>query len=134
MDPKDLFSILKIFYLNNPDLMRHLHSDACWEYVIYQNSLKEEKVLLHYFLYKKDDNNLEITQKDPDILPDLILYFTENSILELIQNNPIAEIYYERYHKMMQDGSHNKVDSKINKSRFNLLRLGYQKWQRDFKF
>jgi len=134
MDPEDLFSILKIYFLNNPDLMRHLHVNACWEYIIYQSSLENEEIKLKYYLYKKDDENLEITIRNPDITPDLILYFTEESILELIKGNPISETYYKRYHKMMKDESHNKVDSKINKSRFNLLRLGYQKWQKDFKF
>ena len=134
MDSKELFLVLKNYFLNTPDLMRHLHVNACWEYFVYKNSLKEKQVKLHYFLCKKDDQNLEITHNDPEILPDLILYFTENSILELIQDNPISEIYYERYHKLMQDKSHDKVDSKISKSRFSLLRLGYQKWQKDFKF
>jgi hypothetical protein len=134
MDSKELLSTLKSYYLNNPDLMRHLQVNACWEYIIYKNSLKDNEVKLSYFLYKKDDNILEITQKKPEITPDLILYFTEGSILELIQDNPVAELYYERYHMMMQEKSNYKVDSKISKSRFNLLRLGYQKWQKDFKF
>ena len=134
MDPKDLFTTLKNYFLNTPDLMRHLHVNACWEYKIYQNSLEEKEVKLRYFLYKKNDKNLEITQKNPEFLPDLILYFTEGSILQLIKDNPKSELYYERYHKMMKSESNDKVDSKINKSRFNLLRLGYQKWQKDFKF
>jgi hypothetical protein len=134
MNPKDLLTTLKNYYLNNPDLMRHLHVNACWEYIIYQNSLEENEIKLHYFLYKKDDKNLELTQKNPKLIPDLMLYFTEGSILQLIQDNPISELYYERYHKMMKYGSNHKVDSKINKSRFTLLRLGYQKWQKDFKF
>ena len=134
MDPKDLLSTLKAYYLNNPDLMRYLHINACWEYIIHSNSLKEDNVKLRYFLYKKDDEKLEATTENPGITPDLILYFTEESILEIIQDNPTSDLYFERYHKMMQDNSHNKVDSKINKSRFTLLRLGYQKWQKDFKF
>ena len=134
MDSKEIFSTLKEYYLNNPDLMRHLHVNACWEYIIHPNSLKEDKVKLRYFLYKKDDGILEATTQSPGITPDLILYFTEESILEIIKDNPLSELYYERYHQMMQHPSHDKVDSKINKSRFNLLRLGYQRWQKDFKF
>ena len=134
MDPNDLFSTLKVYYLNNPDLMRHLHANACWEYIIHSNSLKEDDVKLRYYLFKKDDEKLKITIENPKIPPDLTLYFTEESILEIIQDNPESEIYYERYHQMMQHHSHDKVDSKINKSRFNLLRLGYQKWQKEFKF
>jgi hypothetical protein len=134
MDAKELFSKLKGFFQNNFDLMRHLHINACWEYNIYQKSLKESEAKLIYFLYKRDDNKLIITKEIPELVPDLILYFTEDSILELIQDNPVAELYFERYHKMMQEKSNDKVDSKINKSRFNLLRLGYQNWQKDFKF
>jgi hypothetical protein len=134
MNSKDLFSKLKGFFQNNFDLMRHLHVNACWEYNIYQNSLKEDQVKLRYFLYKKDDNTLGVTQDEPELIPDLILYFTEDSILQLIQNNPESELYFERYRKMMNFKPNNKIDSKINKSRFNLLRLGYQKWQKDFKF
>ena len=134
MDSKELFSALKNYYLNNPDLMRHLHVNACWEYIIYKNSLKEPNIKLSYFLYKKDDKSLEITQDVPEITPDLILYFTEKAILNLIQDNPEPELYYEHYHRMMQEKPNCKVDSKVNKPRFNLLRLGYQKWQKDFKF
>ena len=134
MDSKALFNKLKSYFSNKPDLMRHLHTNACWEYNIFHNSLKEQKFKLRYYLFKKDENNLEITQKKADFVPDLILYFTEESILQLIQDNPASELYYQRYHKMMNDISKDKVDSKINKSRFNLLRLGYQKWQKDFKF
>lgn len=134
MDSSELFLTLKNFYLNHPGLMRYLHENACWEYIIYQNSLKEEKVKLSYFLYKIDHNNLEIKQDEVVINPDLILYFTEDSILRLINDEPSSELYYERYHQMMQHPSHDKVDSKINKSRFSLLRLGYQKWQKEFKF
>jgi len=134
MDSQELLSTLKTYYLNNPDLMRHLHVNACWEYLIYTNSLKEDVVKLRFFLYKRDDGILEATTENPGIIPDLILYFTEESILEIVKDNPISELYYKRYHQMMQHPSHDKVDNKINKSRFNLLRLGYQKWQKDFKF
>lgn len=134
MNPQDLISTLKSYFLNNCDLMRHLHVNSCWEYLIYEKSLKDDKVKLNYFLYKKDANILELSQENPGITPDLILYFTEESILELIRDNPLPETYYERYRKLMQDRSYDKVDSKINKSRFNLFRLGYQKWQKDFKF
>lgn len=134
MDSKALFNKLKQYFSNKPDLMRHLHNNACWEYKIYHNSLKEQKFKLRYYLFKKDEDKLEITQEKTNFVPDLILYFTEESILQLIHDNPIADLYYKRYHEMMKDLSKNKVDSKINKSRFNLLRLGYQKWQKDFKF
>jgi hypothetical protein len=134
MNPQELLSTLVSYFLDNPDLMRYLHEHSCWEYNIYQNSLNDENVKLQYYLLKIDDNHLEISQENLKIKPDLILYFTEQSILELIRGNPKPEIYFERYRKMMYDSSHDKIDSKVNKSRFNLLRLGYQKWQKDFKF
>ena len=134
MDPKELFSKLKGYYLNNLDLMRHLHDNACWEYIVYHDTLNDKEAKLNFYLYKKDNNTLEITQENLNFIPDLILYFTEDSILQLIQDNPVSELYFERYRKMMNSKPNNKIDSKINKSRFNLLRLGYQKWQKDFKF
>ncbi len=134
MDSETLYSKLKEYLLKTPDLMRHLHTNACWEYKIYETFLDEPEPKLNYFLSKKDNRTLQIIQNNSQIIPDLILFFTEKSILSLIHDNPKAEIYYERYRKMMQNPAPDGVDSKINKSRFNLLRLGYQKWQKDFRF
>ena len=134
MENEKLFSTLKNYFLKHPDLMRYLHTNACWEYIIYHNSLKEEEIMLRYYLYKLDESNLAITRENPNIIPDLILYFTKESILQLIKDHPSSEIYFQKYHTLMKDISKNKVDDKINKSRFNLLRLGYQKWQKEFKF
>jgi hypothetical protein len=134
MDSGTLYSILKKYFSENSDLMRHLHINACWEYKIYETSLNEDLPKLWYFLYKRDNDDLEITRQNPGVTPDLTLFFIERSILSLIHDNPNAETYYERYKKLMQNSSINQVDSKINKSRFNLLRLGYQKWQKDFRF
>ena len=88
MDSEELYAELKKYFPNNLDLMRHLHINACWEYVITENSTNEETPKLHYFLYKKDENNLEMTKEDPMIKPDLILYFTEN------YNNKTSFIYF----------------------------------------
>jgi hypothetical protein len=135
MDSKELFSKLKSYFPHNTDLMRHLSVNACWEYFITENSLNEETPKLRYYLYKKNEEQLEMVKKNPGIKPDLILYFTENAILKLIANNPIAEDYYTHYHKMMYNPhSEIQVDNKINKARLKLLKLGYQKWQKDFEF
>ncbi|MFX0009977.1 MAG: hypothetical protein ACFE9R_06660 [Candidatus Hermodarchaeota archaeon] len=134
MDSDELFQKLKNYFLNKLDLMRHLKKDACWEYKINEKSTLDEIPKLHYYLYKGDNERLKIDRQDPGIKPDLILFFTEESILMLIKDNPNADEYFERYRNLMSDSSNLLVDSKINKSRFNLLRLGYQKWQNDFKF
>jgi hypothetical protein len=54
MDSEELYSKLSTFFPKNFDLMRHLNVNACWEYVITENSTNEEIIKLHYFLYKKD--------------------------------------------------------------------------------
>lgn len=135
MDSKELFSKLKSYFPHNTDLMRHLSVNACWEYIITENSLDEEIPKLQYYLYKKNEEQLEMVKKNPGIKPDLILYFTENAILKLIKNKPIAEDYYVQYRKIMYNPhSEKQVDNKINKPRLKLLKLGYQRWQKDFKF
>ncbi|MFX1379185.1 MAG: hypothetical protein ACFFA4_08820 [Promethearchaeota archaeon] len=135
MDSEELFNKLKSYFPHNLDLMRHLNLGACWEYIITENSLNEEKPKVHYYLYKKDKTTLEMVKNSPGIKPDLILYFTEKAILNLINGNPKADEYYAQYHKMMYNSHSNiQVDNKINKPRLKLLKLGYQKWQKDFKF
>ena len=135
MDSEELYAELKKYFPNNLDLMRHLHINACWEYIITENSTNEEKAKLHYFLYKKDENSLEMTKEDPKIKPDLILYFTEKAILNFIQGNPSADDYYARYREVMDNPQPGiEVDSLVNKPRLKLWRIGYKKWQKDFKF
>ena len=135
MDSKELYSELKKYFPNTLDLMRHLHVNACWEYQIFENSINNDNVKLIYYLYKKAENTLEITKKKPDIVPDLILYFTEKAILSLIRGNPSAEEYYTRYRNVMD---HPKpaieVDNLVNKARLKLWKIGYKSWQKDFKF
>ena len=135
MDSEELYTKLNIYFPNNFDLMRHLNVNACWEYFITENSTNDEKVKLHYYLYKKDEKSLEMTKESPKIEPDLILYFTEKAILNLIQGNPSAEVYYKRYREIMNNPRPNvQVDNKINKPRLKLWQLGYRKWQKDFNF
>ena len=115
--------------------MRHLHVNACWEYFITENSTDDTTFKLHYYLFKQNENTLEMTKQVPDIKPDLILYFTEKAILNLIEGTSNADEYYARYHKMMNNpqlGS--EVDNKVNKPRLKLWQIGYKKWQKDFKF
>jgi hypothetical protein len=135
MDSDELLKKLKSYFSHNVDLMRHLNMNACWEYIITEKSLNEEKPKLHYYLYKKNETTLELVKNIPGIKPDLILYFTENAILNLINGNPKADEYYAKYREMMYN-SHSgiQVDNKVNKPRLKLLKLGYQKWQKDFKF
>jgi hypothetical protein len=135
MNSEELYHKLKSYFPHNTDLMRHLSVNACWEYFITENSLDEEIPKLQYYLYKKNENQLEMVRYNPGIKPDLILYFTEKAILNLIANNPNANDYYAQYREIMYN-SHSmiQVDNKINKPRLKLLKLGYQKWQKDFKF
>ncbi|MFX1408895.1 MAG: hypothetical protein ACFFA6_00965 [Promethearchaeota archaeon] len=135
MDAEELYKKLKAYFPNNLDLMRHLNANACWEYYITENFIDDEVFKLHYFLYKKEDNNLEMTRNKPDFKPDLILYFTERAILDLIKGNPSADRYYSRYREVMNNPKPEiAVDSKINKPRLKLWQMGYRKWQSEYKF
>ncbi|MBD3193881.1 MAG: hypothetical protein GF317_02420 [Candidatus Lokiarchaeota archaeon] len=135
MDSKELYQTLEAYFPNNLDLMRHLKVNACWEYFITEKSTKEETPKLHYFLYKKDDNTLEMTRDNPGIEPDLLLYFTEGAILQLIKGHPDADEYYLRYREVMDNPKPGvELDNKIDKARLKLWSLGYKNWQKDFKF
>ncbi|MBA7500529.1 hypothetical protein ES704_03289 [subsurface metagenome] len=135
METEELYTKLETFFPNKLDLMRHLHVNACWEYYITENSINDTIFKLHYFLFKKNENTLEMTKEVPDIKPDLILYFTEKAILQLIEGNSSAEEYYARYHKVMDNPQSGiEVDNKVNKPRLKLWQIGYKKWQKDFKF
>ena len=135
MDSEELYSKLMNYFPKNLDLMRHLNVNACWEYFVNENSTNNDEVKIHYFLYKKNEESLEMTKESPNIEPDLILYFTEKAILELIKGSPSAEEYYNRYRKIMNNPKLNiQVDNKINKPRLKLWRLGYKQWQKEFNF
>jgi len=135
MDSQELYAKLTNYFPNQPDLMRHLHANACWEYQITENSTNDDNVKLQYYLFKKDENTLEISKEKPNIKPDLILYFTEKAILNLIQGNPNAVEYYERYREVMDNPQPGiEIDNQVNKPRLKLWKIGYKKWQKDFKF
>jgi len=135
MESEKLYTKLKIFFPYQLDLMRHLHVNACWEYIISEQSTNDPTILLNFFLFKKNENSLRMIKNKPDIKPDLILYFTKKAILTIIEGVSSAEEYYKRYHKVMthpQSGI--EVDSKVNKPRLKLWQIGYKQWQKDFKF
>ena len=138
MESNDLYETLRKLFPKTLDLMRHLDVNACWKYIITEQSISEENVKnpkLTYFLYKKDESNLEMTKEDPHIEPDLILYFTEDAILKLIEGDPNAEEYYSRYRELMDNPNPPlEIDNKVNKARLKLWRLGYKNWQKDFNF
>ena len=135
METEELFKKLKSYFPYNLDLMRHLNLQACWEYFITENSTNNEEIKLHYFLYKEGEDKLEMTRDDPNIKPDLILYFTEKAILVLVKGDPSAEEYYSRYSEVMNNPKPGiEVDNKVNKPRLKLWQMGYKKWQSDFKF
>ena len=135
MDAEELYKKIKTYFPNSLDLMRHLHVNACWEYYITENSTDEENFKLHYFLYKETEKKLKLTRDHPNIKPDLILYFTEKAILDLITDDPSAEEYYSRYREIMSNPTPGiELDNKVNKPRLKLWQMGYKKWQSDFKF
>jgi hypothetical protein len=135
MDSEELYKKLKSYFPQNLDLMRHLNVNACWEYFITESSLNEETPKLRYYLYKKNETKLEVVKNNPGIKPDLILFFTEKAILDLIKENPSAEEYYSRYREIMSNSKPEiEVDNKLNKPRLKLWQMGYKKWQSIFKF
>jgi len=135
MDSEKLYNKLKEFFSNTLDLMRHLDIGACWEYYIFENSIDDEEEKLNYFLFKETEDSLKMTKNNPGIEPDLILYFTEQAILNLIEGSPDADDYYARYKEVMENPKPGiQVDNKIDKARLKLWRLGYKKWQSDFNF
>ena len=135
MEPDKLFTKLKEFFPNQIDLMRHLHVNACWEYNITEQSTDDSNITLNFFLFKKNEKSLEMTKTKPEIKPDLILYFTEKAILNMIEGTSNAEEYYVRYHNIMDHPLPGiELDSKVNKPRLKLWQIGYKNWQKDFNF
>jgi hypothetical protein len=135
MNPNELFNKLANYLITHPDLMRHLDIGACWEYIITEKSTHEENQIVHFYLVKNEIDTLGLELQNPEVVPDLILYFTEKAILNLIDNNPNTDEYYLRYRKIMKNPQKDiEVDNKINKPRLKLLKMGYRNWQKDFQF
>ncbi len=135
MDPEKLYERLGEYFPNELDLMKYLNVGACWEYFITENSTNEEMHKLHYFLHKEAEDKLVMSKQDPQIKPDLILFFTEKAILQLIEGNPPAATYYERYNDVMDNPKPGiELDNKVNKPRLKLWRIGYKKWTQVYNF
>ncbi|NVM45196.1 MAG: hypothetical protein HWN79_09785 [Candidatus Lokiarchaeota archaeon] len=135
IETEELYTKLKGFFPKNLDLMRHLHKNACWEYVITEHSTDDTHIKLNFYLFKKNEISLEMSKNKPEIKPDLILYFTEKAILSIIEGVSTAKEYYERYRNVMEHPQPGiEVDSKVNKPRLKLWQIGYKQWQKDFKF
>ena len=135
MESEELYTKLKGFFPKHLDLMRHLHINACWEYNITEHSIDDTPIKLIFYLFKKNEKSLEMTKNKPEFKPDLILYFTENAILAMIEGTTNAEEYYERYRNVMENPQPGiELDSKVNKPRLKLWQIGYKQWQKDFKF
>ncbi|MBY9011421.1 MAG: hypothetical protein KGD70_03515 [Candidatus Lokiarchaeota archaeon] len=135
MESEELYTKLKGFFPKHLDLMRHLHINACWEYIITEHSIDDTPIKLIFYLFKKNEKSLEMTKNKPEFKPDLILYFTENAILAMIEGTSNAEEYYERYRNVMENPQPGiELDSKVNKPRLKLWQIGYKQWQKDFKF
>ena len=98
-------------------------------------SKMREDIKLTFFLLKRNEKLLEMSEIKPEIKPDLILFFTEKAILNMIEGNPNAEEYYKRYRSVMEHPQSGiEVDNKVNKPRLKLWQIGYKEWQKDFKF
>jgi len=135
MESDLLYKVLEEYFPNTLDLMRHLDIGACWEYYIFENSTTEKDPKLHYYLFKDAESSLTMTKENPKIEPDLILYFTKQAILNLIEGHPNADEYYSRYREIMDNPKPRiELDNKVDKARLKLWKLGYKKWQSDFKF
>lgn len=133
----ELFNYLKNYFPNNPELMKTLKPGAIWEYIIRAPKLDDDmsETILTCHLMKKPDETLEMIEGDAPIKPDLILYFTEQAILNLIADSPPADQYYETYRKIMRNPTEEiDLDYKVNKSRLKLWHLGYRSWSKIFKF
>lgn len=128
------FAMIKEFFDGNHDLMRHLDINACWEYIITENDLNQQ-ARYHFFLIKTTESGVLFTTSVPELKPDLTLYFTEKAILNLIEGAPTTDEYYKRYRHLMSNPQPGmELDSKINKPRLKLLKIGYRNWQKEFKF
>jgi hypothetical protein len=134
LTPGELLKKVKDYYPHHPDLMKDLNVGAVWEYHVRGPTLEGyERIVFH--LKKVAEDRLELGIGSASESPDLILYFTEGAILELISPSPDAETYYANYAKIMREGSGNRdLDYKVNKSRMALWKVGYREWAKRFSF
>ena len=134
LTPGELLTKVKEYFPYHPDLMKDLNIGAMWEYHVRSPTLESyERIVFH--LKKLAEDRLELGVGPASESPDLILYFTEEAILELILPSPNAETYYENYAKIMKEGSGTRdLDYKVNKSRMALWRVGYREWAKRYSF
>ena len=135
MDSDQLYQKLFDFFPRHPDLMIHLNAGARWQYQVFEGPLDDENIKLEYSLVKENDGKIQMKRGKSPEKPDLILYFTEMAILRLIDGDPGAHEYFTRYHGIMDaPAAEIDLDNKVNKSKIQLFKLGYKKWQAEFKF
>jgi hypothetical protein len=132
--PGELLKKIKDYYPHHPDLMKDLSVGATWEYHVRGPTLEGyERIVFH--LKKLAESRLELGVGPAPETPDLILYFTEEAIMELISSSPDAASYYANYSKIMKEGSGMRdLDYKVNKSKMSLWRVGYREWAKRYSF
>nr|MDO8134213.1 hypothetical protein [Candidatus Njordarchaeum guaymaensis] len=134
LTPGELLRMVRDYYPHHLDLMKDLSVGAMWEYHVRSPTLEDnEKILFH--LKKVSMNRLELGVGSASEAPDLILYFTEEAIVELMSQSPDAETYYANYSKILREGSGSRdLDYKVNKSRLALWKEGYRNWAKRYNF
>lgn len=134
LTPGELLKKIKDYYPHHPDLMKDLSVGAIWEYRIRGPTLEGyERIVFH--LKKLAEGRLELGVGPAPETSDLILYFTEEAIMELITSSPDAVTYYTNYSKIMKEGSGTRdLDYKVNKSIISLWRVGYREWAKRYSF
>jgi hypothetical protein len=131
---EELLEKAKGFYPKHPDLMRHLEIGALWEYHIRPFTLdSNDKLVFH--LTKLSEDEIRFEQGPAPEKPDLILYFTENAMVKLVDESNDADTYYEKYREILKNPDVGvELDYKINKPRLKLFRMGYKEWAETYKF
>jgi hypothetical protein len=114
--------------------MTDLGVGAIWEYHVRSPTLEDDERITFY-LKKVSDGRLELGMGTAPENPDLILYFTDQAIKELISLSLDAKTYYTNYLRIMKEGSGMvDLDYRVNKSWTNLVKLGYKNWASRYGF
>lgn len=131
---EELLEKAKGFYPKHPKLMKHLDIGALWEYRIRPFTLdSKDKIVFH--LQKLSDNEVRFEVGPAKEKPDLILYFTENAMVKLVEESNDVDTYYENYREILKNPSVGvELDYKINKNRLKMFRMGYKEWADTYKF
>jgi hypothetical protein len=134
LTPGELMKLIKGYFPSHPDLMMDLSVGALWEYHVRSPTLDDnEKMVFH--LKKIGEQQLELGIGAASETPDLVLYFTDEAIVELMSGSPDAETYYNNYSKILKEGSGTRdLDYRVNKSRLQLWRVGYRNWANRYGF